>query len=195
MERALIVVDVQKDFCEGGSLAVEGGNAVAARIASFLREHAGEYRIVVATRDWHMDPGRHFAEQPDYVDSWPVHCMAGTLGAEIHEAIPRALIARIVNKGEYQAAYSGFEGKTENGKTLEELLRSLGVEAVDVIGIATSHCVAATARDALRLGFRTTVLQDLCVGVTAEMAADALSDLRSKGVAVRLVDKELGTKA
>ncbi|MEU2115023.1 nicotinamidase [Streptomyces sp. NPDC016459] len=190
MHRALIVVDVQNDFCEGGSLAVTGGADVAAAITDLVGQTAGtSYRHVVATRDHHVDPGAHFAaagEEPDYVTSWPVHCVAGTEGVGFHPnfapAVASGAIDAVFDKGAYDAAYSGFEGRDENGRTLAEWLRERDVTEVDVVGIATDHCVRATALDAAREGFRTHVLLDLTAGVAKETTDRALEELRTAGV-------------
>ncbi|WP_306324874.1 nicotinamidase [Streptomyces venezuelae] len=190
MHRALIVVDVQNDFCEGGSLAVTGGADVAAAITDLVGQTAGtSYRHVVATRDHHVDPGDHFApegEQPDYVSSWPVHCVAGTEGVGFHPnfapAVASGAIDAVFDKGAYSAAYSGFEGFDENGQTLADWLRAREVTEVDVVGIATDHCVRATALDAARAGFRTHVLLDLTAGVAKETTDRALEELRTAGV-------------
>ncbi|MGA5064995.1 nicotinamidase [Streptomyces exfoliatus] len=190
MHRALIVVDVQNDFCEGGSLAVTGGADVAAAITDLVGQTAGtSYRHVVATRDHHVDPGAHFApagEVPDYVTSWPVHCVAGTEGVGFHPnfapAVASGAIDAVFDKGAYEAAYSGFEGHDENGRTLAEWLRARDVTEVDVVGIATDHCVRATALDAAREGFRTHVLLDLTAGVAKETTDRALEELRAAGV-------------
>ncbi|MEU9705488.1 isochorismatase family protein [Streptomyces sp. NPDC047981] len=187
MHRALIVVDVQNDFCEGGSLAVTGGADVAAAITDLVGEAAGAaYRHVVATRDHHVDPGDHFSETPNYVTSWPVHCVAGTEGVGFHPnfapAVASGAIDAVFDKGAYEAAYSGFEGRDENGATLAEWLRAHDVAEVDVVGIATDHCVRATALDAARKGFRTQVLLDLTAGVAKETTERALEELRGAGV-------------
>ncbi|MFH9722386.1 nicotinamidase [Streptomyces sp. NPDC017254] len=190
MHRALIVVDVQNDFCEGGSLAVTGGADVAAAITDLVGQTAGtSYRHVVATRDHHVDPGGHFApagEEPDFVTSWPVHCVAGTEGVGFHPnfapAVASGAIDAVFDKGAYDAAYSGFEGHDENGRTLAEWLREREVTEVDVVGIATDHCVRATALDAAREGFRTHVLLDLTAGVSKPTTDRALEELRTAGV-------------
>ncbi|MEU5160995.1 isochorismatase family protein [Streptomyces sp. NPDC020875] len=186
MHRALIVVDVQNDFCEGGSLAVAGGAGVAAAITDLIGESSPAYRHVVATRDHHVDPGDHFSDTPDYETSWPVHCVAGTEGAGFHPnfapAVASGAIDAVFDKGAYAAAYSGFEGADENGTGLAAWLRAQGVTEVDVVGIATDHCVRATALDAAREGFTTRVLLDLTAGVSEERTAWVLPELREAGV-------------
>jgi len=179
MSRALIVVDVQNDFCEGGSLAVAGGTAVAAAITEHVRS-AG-YDHVVATRDHHVDPGHHFAEQPDFLETWPAHCVVGTGGVELHANLDREALEAVFDKGEYAAAYSGFEG-TADGVPLADWLRGHGVDAVDVVGIATDHCVRATALDAVGNGFATRVLLPLTAGVAEASTEAALEQLRAAGV-------------
>jgi nicotinamidase/pyrazinamidase len=186
MHRALIVVDVQNDFCEGGSLAVAGGADVAAAITELIGQTQPGYRYVVATRDHHIEPGAHFSENPDFAGSWPPHCVAGTEGVGFHPnfapAVASGAIAAVFDKGAYAAAYSGFEGKDENGTTLAQWLRTHQVAEVDVVGIATDHCVRATALDAAREGFRTQVLLDLTAGVSPETTARALEELRGADV-------------
>ncbi|CAL9309718.1 isochorismatase family protein [Streptomyces sp. SudanB182_2057] len=187
MRRALIVVDVQNDFCEGGSLAVAGGADVAAAITELIGEAAGiGYRHVVATRDHHIAPGAHFADDPDYVRSWPAHCVAGTEGVGFHPnfapAVASGAVDAVFDKGAYSAAYSGFEGTDEHGVPLADWLRSREITEVDVVGIATDHCVRATALDAAGEGFRTQVLLDLTAGVSPETTERALEELRTAGV-------------
>ncbi|RKT17709.1 nicotinamidase/pyrazinamidase [Streptomyces sp. 1114.5] len=186
MHRALIVVDVQNDFCEGGSLAVAGGAEVAAAITDLIAESSPGYQHILATRDHHIDPGDHFSTQPDYVDSWPPHCVAGTEGVGFHPNFAPAVISGAVeavfDKGAYSAAYSGFEGLDENNRGPVEWLRERQVDEVDVVGIATDHCVRATALDAARAGFTTRVLLDLTAGVAAETTSAALEELRAAGV-------------
>jgi nicotinamidase/pyrazinamidase len=180
MTKALIVVDVQNDFCEGGSLAVAGGAAVAAAISGHLA--GAEYDHVVATRDYHVDPGAHFSAHPDYVDSWPVHCVRGTAGASFHPELDVTPVAAVFAKGAYAAAYSGFEGATPDGVGLADWLRAHDVDLVDVVGIATDHCVRATALDAARSGFRTTVLLDLTAGVAESTVESTLVELDAAGI-------------
>ncbi|NEB74333.1 isochorismatase family protein [Streptomyces sp. SID14478] len=187
MRRALIVVDVQNDFCEGGSLAVAGGADVAAAITDLVGQAGGGcYQHVVATRDCHIEPGGHFAAAPDYAHSWPAHCVAGTEGVGFHPnfapAVASGAIDAVFDKGAYAAAYSGFEGADENGVSLADWLRAREIAEVDVVGIATDHCVRATALDAARAGFRTQVLLDLTAGVAAASTETALEELREAGV-------------
>jgi nicotinamidase/pyrazinamidase len=179
MTLAVIVVDVQNDFCEGGSLAVSGGAEVARAVSSRLA--GGGYAHAVATRDHHIDPGGHFAEQPDFVDSWPRHCVAGTAGVELHPDLDTSRIEAVFDKGEYAAAYSGFEAASD-GASLAQWLADRSVDAVEVVGIATDHCVRATALDAARLGLTTRVRLDLTAGVAAETVGLALAELRDAGV-------------
>ena len=182
-KRALIIVDVQNDFCEGGSLPVEGGGMVAAGISGVLAsgKDVPHWDHVVATRDHHIEPGSHFHEEPDFVQSWPVHCVAGTAGAEFHPALDVDRIEAVFEKGHHAAAYSGFEGHA-SGIQLAAWLRMRDVSHVDVVGIATDHCVRATALDAVREGFTTTVLLDLTAGVASATTAAALDELREAGV-------------
>jgi nicotinamidase/pyrazinamidase len=177
---ALIIVDVQNDFCEGGSLAVAGGAAVADAISGLV--HAGGYDHVVATRDYHLDPGAHFSAAPDFVDTWPPHCRAGTPGASFHPALDVAGIEAVFSKGAHAAAYSGFEGATPDGTGLADWLVAHDVSTVDVVGIATDHCVRATALDAARAGFATTVLLDHTAGVARATVDTALRELTSNAV-------------
>jgi nicotinamidase/pyrazinamidase len=178
--RALIVVDVQNDFCEGGSLAVAGATSVVRAINAWLAGDRG-YHHVVATKDFHVNPGEHFAEQPDYVDSWPQHCVAGTAGADFHPELNTAPFEAVFHKGAYTAAYSGFEGASED-TSLTDWLRARDVDEVDVVGIATDYCVRETANDAAEAGFKTRVLVDLTVGVAPASTAEALDEMRGRGV-------------
>lgn len=180
--RALIVVDVQKDFCEGGSLAVDGGAAVATAITQMLTEH--DYDHVVATMDFHIDPGEHFSDQPDYRVSWPRHCVVGTPGVDFHPNFDPAAVEAVFTKGEFSAAYSGFEGADADGTKMIDWLGQRNVHQVDVVGIATDYCVRATALDAAAAGLRTRVLLPLCAGVAPESTAEALATLRASGVDV-----------
>ena len=179
--RAVIVVDVQNDFCEGGSLAVAGGTDVARAISARLGE--GGFDHVVATRDHHIDPGGHFSDHPDFVDTWPVHCVVGTGGVDLREELAQSPLEAVFDKGGHAAAYSGFEGRSD-GVTLAEWLRDRDVDEVEVVGIATDHCVRATALDAARAGFATTVRLDLTAGVARTTVDAALVQLAAAGVAL-----------
>ena len=179
MAKALIIVDVQNDFCEGGSLAVPGGARVASAISEVLADH--DYDHVVATKDHHIDPGDHFHPEPDFKQTWPEHCVAGTPGAEFHPNLDTDQIEAVFEKGHTSAAYSGFEGHT-GGIGLAAWLRMRNVDAVDIVGIATDHCVRATALDAVREGFDTTVRLDLTAGVSKETTEAAIEELERAGV-------------
>ncbi|MEO3933736.1 isochorismatase family protein [Micrococcaceae bacterium Sec7.4] len=225
MSRALIIVDVQNDFCEGGSLAVKGGAELAGAISEYVDAHHGQFDHVVATQDWHVDPGAHFSDDPDYIDSWPRHCVAGTRGAELHPDLDTEYIQAYFRKGQFTAAYSGFEGLLapddavptgdrkpgampvsggapgssgsadgtaealdggdfatgEDAIGLDDWLQSHDVEDIVVVGIATDHCVKATALDGVQAGYSVTVLRDLTVGV-AEDLDDAIAEMELGGV-------------
>jgi nicotinamidase/pyrazinamidase len=180
--RALLIVDVQNDFCEGGSLAVEGGAAVATAITGYLDAHAGDYAARAATRDRHRDPGSHFAEHPDYLDSWPPHCVVGTPGADFHPALDTTALEEVFDKGEFEAAYSGFEGVSHSGVGLAAWLHDRHVTEVDIAGIATDYCVRATALDAVHEGFGVRVLDDLVAGVAEDTSRRARAEMRAAGV-------------
>lgn len=181
---ALLVVDVQNDFCEGGSLGVTGGAAVAKAITQYVLGGA-RYDHVAATRDYHVDPGAHFSEAPDFVESWPPHCRAGTPGASFHPELDVSAIEAVFSKGGRAAAYSGFEGIEPGGRSLKDWLAERRVETVEIAGIATDYCVRATALDALRAGLATTVLLGLCVGVAEESSARAMEEIRAAGATIR----------
>lgn len=180
MTKALVVVDVQNDFCEGGSLAVAGGAAVAASISALLA--TADYAVIAATRDAHQDPHDHFSTTPDFVASWPPHCVVGTPGAELHPNFDPQRVDAIFDKGAHEAAYSGFEGQTSDGVSLADWLRDQGVDAVDIVGLATDHCVRATALDAVGAGFDATVLLDYTAGVAPETVAAALTEMAAAGI-------------
>jgi nicotinamidase/pyrazinamidase len=190
MKRALIVVDVQNDFCEGGSLPVAGGAQVAHDIAEVLHHwtvqdpKAPDYAHVVATKDHHVDPGAHFSGEPNFVDSWPAHCVVGTDGEAFHPNLDPQPFDAIFLKGEHAAAYSGFEGRTTDGSGLADWLSGHQVTHVDVCGIATDYCVRATALDAVQAGFETRLLQRLCAGVAPETTRAALSEMTGAGVSL-----------
>ncbi|WEK12365.1 MAG: isochorismatase family protein [Candidatus Microbacterium phytovorans] len=185
MTRALFIVDVQNDFTEGGALGVTGGDAVASGITQHLAAHAGEYALIIASRDWHdadNDNGGHFADgDPDFVDTWPVHCVAGTPGAEYDPGLDTTAVTHHVKKGQGRPAYSLFEGVTDAGETVGDLLSTFGVVEVDVTGIATDYCVRASALDALEHGRHVRVLTDLVAGVAPASSESALAELAHAG--------------
>ncbi|MBP2265318.1 nicotinamidase/pyrazinamidase [Pseudarthrobacter sp. PvP004] len=205
MSRALIIVDVQNDFCEGGTLAVEGGAAVAGAITEYVDANQQHFDHIVATQDWHIEPGEHFSDDPDMVDSWPPHCRARSKGAELHEDLDPEYIQAYFRKGQFTAAYSGFEGvlapeddvptgDLKAGTTLTEVLdedaiglddwlQSHDVEEVVVVGLATDYCVKATALDAVQAGYTTTVIAELTAGI-AEDLTDAYDEMEAAGVEV-----------
>jgi len=185
--RALLVVDVQNDFTEGGALAVQGGSAVAQGITRLLEADPEAYDVVIASRDWHdadNDNGGHFHPEPDYVDSWPEHCVAGSTGAEYHPDFATHHVDLHVRKGQGIPAYSAFEGTTNDGGTLHAELDRLGVTEVDVAGLATDYCVLASALDALASGRRVRILTDLVAGVAPDSSAAALERLTAAGAAL-----------
>lgn len=206
---ALIIVDVQADFCEGGSLAVEGGAQTAALITEYMHQCGDKYHVVATTRDWHIDPGPHFSKAPDYENTWPVHCVAGTPGAELHEDVDTETIDAEFLKGQYNDGYSGFDGvlgepdivrsqdgmagphgataaaaaATEPGAiTMDDWLRDHEVERITIVGIATDHCVRATALDASDAGYDVRVLTNLTVGVSEDSISSALDEMEDAGV-------------
>lgn len=205
MSRALIIVDVQNDFCEGGSLAVEGGAAVAGAISDYVDAHHNQFDHIVATQDWHIDPGSHFSDTPDFKDSWPPHCVAGSRGAELHPDLDTEYIQAYFQKGQYAAAYSGFEGllapedavptgerqpgdasrfaPDEDAIGLDDWLQSHDVEDVVVVGIATDYCVKATSLDAVQAGYSVTVIRSLTAGI-AEDLEEAVAEMELGGVDV-----------
>ncbi len=192
LRRALLVVDVQRDFCEGGALAVEGGEEAARRISGLVSSSRGDYAAVVASRDWHVDPGSHFVgrgQLPDFETSWPVHCVAGSDGAELHPALASLGFDAVFDKGAHAAAYSAFEGHEAGGESLGQWLVDRGVDQLDVCGLATDFCVRASVLDALQLGFGVRVLVGLTAGVGVETTRLALEAMEEAGA--RLVGREV----
>lgn len=189
MSRALIIVDVQQDFCEGGALAVSGGAAVAAAISRYIASPSRQYSHIVASQDWHIDPEGHFSDNPDFSSTWPPHCLALTSGADFHPALDPVMgrIDEEFRKGMSSAAYSAFEGTDRAGCPLGQWLAERGVTSVDVCGIATDYCVAATAADAVRQFSATTVLTDLVAGVAPFTTRRALAGLEASGVLLEAV--------
>jgi len=187
IQRALLVIDVQNDFTEGGSLAVKGGNVTATAIADYIRGQKGNYALVIASRDWHSptgDNGGHFAAKPDLVSTWPPHCVQGTTGAAYNPAIETSLIDVQIYKGDGVPAYSAFEGQTPGGATLDAVLSKARVSHVDIVGIATDHCVRATALDGLQAGYTVTVLSTLCVGIKPDSSIAAIREMSDAGIAI-----------
>ncbi|MBO1030076.1 isochorismatase family protein [Tessaracoccus sp. SD287] len=185
MNDALLIVDVQNDFTEGGALGTDGGAAVAVAVTEHLASH--NYDLVVASRDWHDaagDNGGHFAQEPDYVDTWPTHCVAGSSGAEYHPALDTSVVDVHVLKGQGVPAYSAFEGRTVDGDLLADILTGRGITVLDVVGIATDHCVRASALDARRLGLEVRVIDSLTSAVSPDSRATAISTMRTAGITV-----------
>lgn len=180
--RALIVVDVQNDFTEGGSLPVAGGAFVANRISDFVTDHRDDYVHVVATRDYHIDPGGHFSEEPDFVDTWPPHCVVGSGGEDFHPNLKTDAFEVVFSKGERVPAYSGFEGHDDSGTMLADWLRNRDIDAVDIVGLTTDHCVRASSIDAIRAGFKARALLDHTAGVLRKTTDDAIAEMRAAGV-------------
>ena len=205
MTKALIIVDVQNDFCAGGALATDRGAKVASLISEYVEDNHHRYEAVVATQDWHIDPGAHFSDTPDFVDSWPVHCVANTEGAEIHPNLDTDYIEAYFRKGRYEAAYSGFEGlqapeesvmtgEHEPGATLDDegpktpladWLDEHEIQDVDIVGIATDYCVLATAKDAVDAGYETRVLIDLTAPVHEDKLDEVIAKMEDEGITVK----------
>ena len=205
MAKALIIVDVQNDFCAGGALATDRGAKVASLISEYVEDNHHRYEAVVATQDWHIDPGAHFSDTPDFVDSWPVHCVANTEGAEIHPNLDTDYIEVYFRKGRYEAAYSGFEGlqapeesvmtgEHEPGATLDDegpktpladWLDEHEIQDVDIVGIATDYCVLATAKDAVDAGYETRVLIDLTAPVHENKLDEVIAEMEDEGITVK----------
>lgn len=184
MSRALIIVDVQNDFCEGGALAVEGGNRVARMITDDLL--FSQYDHVVTTQDWHINPGNHFSDEPNFVDTWPKHCVADTPGADIHPTLAPSLglVDYRLFKGQYSDGYSAFDSTIDGEDSLLNYLKEYEVKSVDVVGIAYDHCVRATALDSVSFGFRTSVLLPYTAPVSKERAWDVSLELTEAGVSL-----------
>ncbi|GAA1995030.1 isochorismatase family protein [Microbacterium pumilum] len=184
MSKALFIVDVQNDFTEGGALGVDGGDAVAERITRYLGAHASDYAVIIASRDWHdgdNDNGGHFSSEPDYVDSWPAHCVSGTDGAEYDTGFDTTAVTHHVKKGQGKAAYSAFEGATDDGVTVAHLLEEYAVVDADVVGLTTDYCVRTTALDAIAHGRRVRLFTDLIAGVAESSSEAALAELAHAG--------------
>jgi len=184
---ALIIVDMQNDFCEGGALPANGGNQTGHDIANYLRVRHESYQLILTTQDWHVAPGAHFSEEPDFRDSWPPHCRAGTTGADFHPALKNLvedLSDAQIRKGMHSAAYSAFEGEHPDGMLMREFLTSQEIRQLDIVGLCTDYCVAATALHSAQFGFRTRVLIDLTSGVSADTTETAIRKMRAAGVEI-----------
>ncbi len=194
-QNLLIIVDVQNDFCEGGALGVDGGAEVAQRIASYVREHGGEYDRILASQDWHRgdtDNGGHFAvppAEPDYVDTWPVHCVAGTDGAALHPAVEEiAERVEVVHKGHGIPSYSALEGTVvATGESVQDLVDGA---TVDVVGLAYDFCVRATALGSRDQGATVRVLREMTAAVHPDRIGALEEELAVAGVEIlRTVDR------
>jgi len=184
MTNALIIVDVQNDFTEGGALAVKGGDRIANAIADYVTRNHRDYDFVLFTKDYHNalpdTNGGHFAvtNEPDFVSTWPVHCVGGTEGAQLHPALLNASLPfdahHVFRKGQGKPDYSGFQGYNMDGTDLDEYLLAHGVDRVDIVGIAGDHCVKATALDAVRFGYDVNVLPGYVVSVGGDEATAAM---------------------
>jgi len=190
MAKAILIIDVQNDFCEGGALACQGGAQVAKKISEYLASNKHEYDFVIASRDWHTpnsENGGHFPAQgidPDFVTTWPLHCIAGEEGAEYHPNLDTSLIDVHIKKGQGEHGYSIFEGTTDHDETFKELLERLEIAAVDVVGIATDYCVRASSLDARKQGLEVRVITSLTAGVAASSTEAAIDEMVDAGVAV-----------
>lgn len=182
--RAIVVVDPQPDFFEGGALPVTGATHTAQRIAEYLAAHGNDYSLKIVTQDWHDDPGDHWSDHPDFVTTWPVHCAADSDGARIHPTLADESWDVVIHKGQHEGAYSGFEGRSADGSTLAEVLESARVGTLTIVGFATDHCVKATALDASALGFQVKVALDLCAGVDPDTTRDAIAEMSDADIAV-----------
>lgn len=191
---AYVAVDVQNDFIEGGALGVTGGENVARAIADYVKEFGGEFQALVTTQDWHID-------SPEHLALWGEHCMAGTSGSNLHRDLAHALapsdqeerrfdgLLVPIIKGLYDHGYSGFSGRVDDHSpdeknesvSLEDVLRWRGIERLVVVGLATDHCVRATALDGLRLGFEVVIFTDQIAGVNADASKAALEEIANNG--------------
>lgn len=183
---ALLIVDVQRDFCTGGALAAPEGDRVVAPLNRYLDEAAARGWPVYASRDWHPPHTRHFR---DYGGEWPVHCVERTAGAEFHPALQLPPTTVVVSKGQSadRPGYSAFEGWTPDGRTLADDLRAKGIDHLYVGGIATDYCVKHSVLDARRAGLEVTVLGDAIAGVDVAPGdcSRAIAEMRAAGADVR----------
>jgi nicotinamidase/pyrazinamidase len=187
---ALLIVDVQNDFCPGGALQITDGGRVVAPINRAAQLFAAAGLPVLASRDWHPPDTRHFRE---FGGVWPVHCVQGTAGAAFHPdlRLPEGTIVLSKGINPELDGYSAFEGVTADGRLLAELLRDLQVQKLYISGLATDYCVLCTAREALRSGLEVTVLTDAVAGVdiVPGASADAIDEMEKAGAQLATVER------
>jgi nicotinamidase/pyrazinamidase len=185
MRNALLVVDLQNDFVEGGALPVPGGTQVVAHVARHVRHFRSEYTFVVATRDLHEDPPDHFSEKPDYINTWPPHGVKGTTGAvlctPISNLVREKIIQVVVDKGRHAAAVSAFEAVDPRGHLLVDVLREQRIDHIDICGLITEYCIRASALDARKHEFQVRILVNLCGAASPEAAQRAFEDMKAAG--------------
>lgn len=190
MTRALLVIDVQVDFCEGGALGCDGGAQAASDITKHIKKNRDTYDFVIASRDWHTpnsENGGHFppaGREPDFVNDWPLHCIAGEKGAEYHPNLDASLIDIHIKKGQGAHGYSIFDGIDEDGTSFEEVLKQHNITEVDVVGIATDYCVRASSLDANQAGLNVRVITSLTAGVNPRSTEAAIDEMVDAGVSV-----------
>lgn len=182
LKRALLIVDVQNDFCEYGPVPSIGGSQIASSITRFIDFNYSAYELILASKDWHQSPTEHFSKRPDFISNWPSHCVGSTEGAELHSNLNRKMIDHELIKGEYTAGMSAFEAKTSLNEGLIELLERREIDLIDICGLNADSNLYSTAIDALELGFPTTLFIDMCSGYSEESTLHALEDLESRGV-------------
>ncbi len=192
-KKALLVIDVQKDFCPGGALAVNEGDAVVAPLVRMIQAMAAHGGPIFASRDWHPPNTRHFAK---FGGVWPPHCVQNSPGAEFHPDMAAALQthqAVVVSTGERvdEDGYSAFDGRTPSGELLENALHARGVDEILLGGLATDYCVKCSALDAARKGFRVRLLVDACRAVNLKPgdAVKAIDEMRRAGVEVTTTEE------
>ncbi len=182
MKKALVIVDMQNDFCPGGSLAVKGGNEIVPVINNYIKYFSAGRHLIVFTRDWHTPDHCSFKQQGGI---WPAHCVAGTEGADFHPELDIPEDALIISKAASAGkdAYSGFEGSSPDGEMLDEVLKKKGVKELTVCGLATDYCVKSTVLDALKNGYTVKLLIDgvSAVEVKPGDGAAALSEMKKAG--------------
>jgi nicotinamidase/pyrazinamidase len=182
---ALLIVDVQNDFCPGGSLAVDGGNDVVPIMNGYARTFAEAGCLVIADRDFHPSRTTHFVE---FGGAWPAHCVQGTAGADYHPdlELPPSTVHITKGMGAEEDAYSCFEGRDTEGKSLATILAERGVRTLYVGGLATDYCVKHSALDARKAGLEVVLLTDACRGVNVQPgdADRAIDEMRAAGAVI-----------